>query len=135
MVKFTVESIENSDQSLDDTRALGYAIIFLNQYLLTGGVDEVNAPISVSQALTDAITQLINRQQNGNERLPCIRGGWSSPNGTTNHDFWTTQVAISALLATERSNLSDLVNQSIRDSLDEPRACYDKQHYQTAVGH
>ena len=122
MVKFTVESIENSDQSLDDTRALGYAIIFLNQYLLTGGVDEVNAPISVSQALTDAITQLINRQQNGNERLPCIRGGWSSPNGTTNHDFWTTQVAISALLATERSNLSDLVNQSIRDSLDEAKS-------------
>ncbi len=108
MARYVVDSVIQADPQLEDIRATAYGVSFLNQFLLTGGPDAVNASVSVSQALRNGIMHLLAKQNTGNEHAACARGGWVLPNGTI-ADLWYTHVVSSALSSTLRNvSIQDL---------------------------
>ena len=103
MARYAIEGVIQSEPEIEDIRAIGYAVSFLNQLLITGGPDAVGASISVTQALRIGIAELLSKQITGNGNAACVRGGWLLADSSV-HDFWHTQVAASALSSALRND-------------------------------
>jgi hypothetical protein len=117
MAKYVVDNVVAANPFIDDIRAMGYAVSFLNQFSLTGGPDDVGATRLVSQSLRDGIASLLSRQNTANGDPACARGGWALQ-GSDAHDLWYTQVASSALSSGLRNPAIQDVHQSIAEGLE-----------------
>ena len=116
MAQYVIDNVVRAEPAIDDIRAMSYAVSFLNQFLLTGGPNDVGASLPVSEGLRSGIAALLSQQNIANDVPACARGGWSLP-GEAAHDFWYTQVASSALSSALRNPEIQNTHSGITESL------------------
>ena len=75
---------------------VGGNLMALSSYLASGGPDEVNATITVTQGITNAVLALQGVQGN---RPPNNEGGWNYRQAEASGDLSTTQFAVAGLSA------------------------------------
>lgn len=102
MVKYVIDGVISANPPITDVRAGAYAVTLLNQFRLTGGPSDVGANQSVDEAMSNALTGLLQLQELSADAPPCQRGGWSQSGGNTT-EMWHTQAVASALVAALRN--------------------------------
>ena len=94
-VRYCINSIGGFRNNNPNSYQTGSCMMALSLYLVTGGPDDVGAPMPVSQAVANGVASLRGTQGNRGSN----RGGWNYTSPSDEGDLSTTQFAMAGLSA------------------------------------
>ena len=94
-MRYCINNINGFSGGTPNSYQAGSCLMALSLYVVTGGPDDVNASVPVSQAIANGVSALHGTQGNRGSN----RGGWNYTNPTDSGDLSTTQFAMAGLAA------------------------------------